>query len=610
MSITLKPLSIKLPLRYRFIISFTILIVFLMASVVLIVEGRLRHTYFTEARKRGESIARNLAAATATSLITYNYILLQQSAERAAKEGDIAYVIILDKEGRIAAYSGHPERQGQRLTDPLSKKASEQKGVVLQETRYGGFNVLDIAVPVFIEGSDERWGLIRIGLSLAGMEREILYTRLMLLLIGFFTILAGSIGSILLSRRITRPLEEFVKATLEVSRGNLEHRIDVNTGDEIEDLSGNFNRMVDEVLSQRRELEERFREIAYLKRYRDNILSSMTNGLLTLDNEGRIITINREGEEILGVDACNITGSDCALFCKDNPYFGDILKRAVDEGRGMRYREVNYRRGKDELILSLNINPLLDDRGGSLGMLVVFEDLTEIRAMEERMRHSDRLAAIGTIAASLAHEIKNPLTAIKTFVQLMPSKYGSETFRKRFNTTVPREINRMVEIIENLLDLSRKPKLKFSPININDVMKRSFDLYASEMERKGVRPHLTLNKDLPPVRGDMEYLTRAFLNLLINAIQAMPKGGEIYGHTSSESNGDGLFIHVTIRDTGIGMDDETARNLFNPFFTTKEKGTGLGLAIVKKIIEEHKGDIEVSSTPGKGSTFKIILPAL
>ncbi len=596
---------LRMPLRYRFVLSSTFLIVLLMILVTLIVENRQRETFFSEAKKRGESIARNLAAVSMGYLVSYNYIALKQNAERVTGE-DVVYVIILDKEGNVAAYSGRDDLQGKKLTDPVSLKAATAKGLLLQEAFYKekGVRVLDISYPVFMENSGQRWGVIRVGLSLEGMYADIRYTRGLLAFIAAFAILLGYGGSVFLARKITKPLEELVGATVEVAKGNLEHRIHLSTGDEIEELARNFNRMVDEILQHRKELEARLAEIASLKRYTDYVLASMSNGLLTVDREGVIVTVNRGCEEIIGVRKEEMVGKVFTTCFKDNPEFCKAIEDAVG-GNGSKRLEVSYRKGEEELILAFSATPLVDTEDKRIGTLVIFEDLTEIKALEERMRHADRLAAVGVIAASLAHDIQNPLTAIKTFVQLLPERADNPAFIERFNRTVPREVNRLSTIIENLLDLARKPRLTLTSVNLNDILQKTIELYTVEFDQRGVEVDFDPDPDLLHIKGDPEYLTRVFSNLLVNAFQAMPDGGRI---SISTGVGEGK-VFARISDTGVGMSEETAKNLFNPFYTTKERGTGLGLVTVKNIVEEHKGEITVESAPGKGTTFTIYFPA-
>ena len=219
------------------------------------------------------------------------------------------------------------------------------------------------------------------------------------------------------------------------------------------------------------------------------------------------------------------------------------------------------------------------------------------------------MAALGRLSASLAHEIKNPLSAIKTFVQLVPKKFDSPVFREKLNTTVPRELERINRLIDNLLQLTRKPRLKLPSVDLNEIVVQTLELYREEMEKNKVEFDATLKERMPRIQADAELLHRVFSNILLNAIQAMPQGGKVNISTQRTSLADkNGALQVAVQDTGFGMDEETVRRLFDPFFTTKEKGTGLGMANAKKIVEEHKGRIDVRSGPGKGTEVRVTFP--
>jgi signal transduction histidine kinase len=270
------------------------------------------------------------------------------------------------------------------------------------------------------------------------------------------------------------------------------------------------------------------------------------------------------------------------------------------------------------LTLSLNVSQLYDGEGHKIGLLISFEDMTEIKTLQEMMRRADRLAALGTVAAGLAHEIRNPLSTVKTFVQLVPQKAHTSSFLDKFSNLVPKELNRINNILENFLDLARKPKLKFAPLDINEIIEELADLYRTKIEHEGTSIAVSLHHEALTISGDYEYLKRAFSNLILNALQAMTQGGTLLIETAPltfNTNEESIIgveraIKVIFKDTGMGMDSETSKNIFNPFYSTKDKGTGLGLVIVQKIIEEHKGMIEVKSELRIGTTFTVILPAI
>jgi PAS domain S-box-containing protein len=597
-------------LQTRLILYSTLLILLLMGLVFLLVEKRQSETIEGEAKKRGMAIAQSLASVSTNALLTYSYVVLEQNAERVALEEDIAYVIIHDKENKVAAYSQHDEKQGMLLTDEISRKAVAAKDSLIQSTfiREKNVRLLDISIPVYIRESEEKWGTIRIGLSLERMYRQILKTRFNLLLLGLFAIALGVLGSIIFARRITQPISQLVKTTVSAAQGDLDQVIDIQTRDEIEELGRNFNHMIQQIRLHRNELENRLREITSLKAYNDNILSSMTNGLITIDLERRIVTLNEMAEGILEKRKENLAGLSLEEALGEKHPLSQILVQTLTHEEGIFHSEVELRRDGESLWLIASTSMLTDGDGKKIGALMVFQDITEIKALEEKLRHADRLAALGTLSAGLAHEIKNPLSAIKTFVQLLPQRFENPSFMDKFNITVPREIDRINQLVEDLLELTRKRIRPLVNLDVNNLILHAIDLHGEEMTKRKIAFEDKLDKTIPQIQGDPEKLYRAFSNIMINSIQAMPNGGKLF--ISSGQDQFSSKVKVIFRDTGVGMDEETLKNLFNPFFTTKEKGAGLGMALTHKIIEDHRGTIEVKSEKGKGSTFLLFLPVV
>ncbi len=525
-------------------------------------------------------------------------------------EEDIVYVIIHDKENKVAAYSEHDEKQGTVLTDEVSQRAMTAKEPLIQSTFYGEkkARILDISIPVYIKESEDKWGTIRIGLSLERMFGQILKTRFNLLLLGLFAIVLGILGSIFFAKRITQPISQLVETTVSAAQGNLDQVIDIRTRDEIEELGKNFNHMIQQIRLQRNELENRLREITSLKAYNDDILSSMTNGLITIDLEKRIVTLNERAEHILGKGREEIVGLSLEEALGERHPFLQMMTETLTHEKEIFHLEVELKREGESLWLMASTSLLTGGEGKKIGALVIFQDITEIKALEEKLRQADRLAALGTISAGLAHEIKNPLSAIKTFVQLLPKKFDNLSFMEKFNITVPREIDRINLLVEDLLELTRIRRRPWVNLDVNHLIVDVIDLHGEEMKKKHIVFEDHLDKTIPPIQGDAEKLYRAFSNLVINSIQAMPEGGSLW--ISSDQEDSRPMVKITFRDTGIGMDEETSKNLFNPFFTTKDKGVGLGLALTRKIIEDHRGTIEVMSAKGKGTTFILRLPVV
>lgn len=234
-------------------------------------------------------------------------------------------------------------------------------------------------------------------------------------------------------------------------------------------------------------------------------------------------------------------------------------------------------------------------------MAVAFENIQ----LYQQLVRSESLAALGTLAAGMAHEIKNPLASIKAMTQIMPENIGDQEFIGKYMEMIPRQLDRINHTVENLLKAGRAPKLERKSINVNVVLHEVLDLHVNLCQKQGVEIVRYLN-DLPPIFADPDQLQQVFVNLILNAVQAMPKGGklEVSGRVQNEQ------IIIQISDTGMGIPPDKLDKIFNPFFTLKEKGSGLGLFTAFRIVQEHGGVIEVKSQEGKGANFTIRLPGL
>jgi len=618
-------------LRSKLALWVVCLVVLLTATMMIVVDYRERKAIEAQVQKRGMTIARNLAAVNMNALMTYNYIQMEQHVGRLAGEEDLMYVIIFDREGRVAAHSRRSDLQGQYLVDPVSQEALRAMSPYIKVAG----SIVEVAIPVFPTGEPDKWGTVRVGISLKGMYREILRTRLAIVTLGIAAALIGCLAALILARRIILPLEKLRAGALAVAGGDLRHRIAVRSRDEIGELATTFNQMTDDLRAQQAalqaanaELDAQLIEVSTLERYNARILEAMTNGLVTLNMDGRIVKWNDMAARITGHLIGEVEGQLCQELFTSSPAFVRILldgvqKRAVCWDRSVFFVRPDGR----EVPLEINTSLLEDETGQSTGLLGIFRDLSLVHELEQRLRRADRLAAVGRMAASVVHEIRNPLTAIKNFVEMVPQRAQNPAFINRFRDIVPKEVARVNAIMEDLLDLSRPPRIVPRALHLHEIIERCLALYEHQATEHGITVVQELAPDLAPVRADPDYLLRALGNLTINAIQAMAPGGVLTIragnptplHTpapETTNRGDPVvperaqgFIFIAVADTGTGMTPDQLESLFTPFFTTKEKGTGLGLALTHKIIEEHQGYLRVESQLGVGSTFTILLPA-
>lgn len=236
------------------------------------------------------------------------------------------------------------------------------------------------------------------------------------------------------------------------------------------------------------------------------------------------------------------------------------------------------------------------------------ELFSETKRLEKQVRQAEKLASLGTLAARMAHEIKNPLVSIRTFAELLPSKFDDKEFREDFSSLALEEVERIDNLITRLLNFTRSRDYHLEVLSVEKLIEESLPLLYIQASKQNIEVKKDYLPDLPLIYGDKEELKQVFLNILINSVQSMPEGGKIFISTGKEEDKSQTFVKIFFSDTGGGIPKKHLYKIFDPFFTTRNKGSGLGLFISYKIIHEHYGDIQVRNLE-KGAEFCISLPA-
>jgi len=610
-------------LRAQLLLGTILVIVLVMTAVMVVADHRQRGGIVDEVERRGEALARSLAAISYGPLLLYNFTALEQNVVRMAAEHDVVYAVLLDADGKVAAHSRYPERVGLLLQGVVHERAAGAVEPLTQETvTSAGEAVYDFAVPVLVEG--RKWGTVRLGLSKRRMEDEIRRTRLELGGLTLVTLLLGSAAAALVARRIGRPVRQLAEGAAAISRGELNQRIEPTTADEIGRLAAAFNHMAAQLLQQRTALEEahaglrrQFEELADLKSYTDNILGSLTSGIVTIDLDGRVVTLNPTAELLTGFFRGEAAGRYCTELFAHTPELSDLLTETLASHAPIASVPLTLRRRNGTALpIEFSTAPLKGGEGKDLGVIGVFRDVTLLRQLESDLRRSDRLAALGTLAAGLAHEIKNPLMSLLTFSRHLERKFDDPNFRERFRSVVPRELERINGIVERLLELARPARMSFTLVRLPELLERALELYVDQFDDRRVEVVREYARDVPPIQADKDALYRVFVNLVANALDAMPGGGRLTVRAGWAGTGDPVpparwrptnRVKVEVADTGIGIEPSETDRIFNPFYTTRDSGTGLGLALAHKIVQDHGGVISFKSARGRGTTFTIVL---
>ncbi len=367
------------------------------------------------------------------------------------------------------------------------------------------------------------------------------------------------------------------------------------------------------------------RELEKSIAYRRNLIENSMDGILGCDEGETVVAFNRSMERMLGYRRAEVVGTaSLSLFFL--PGDREKLREALagethgGENRLFLYESTLVGQGGRQVPVQVSA-AVLTEGGKAAGSVFFFRDLREIRRLEQahadhaRILHQDKMISLGRLAASVVHEINNPLSGILNYLKLMGRILDrgplDEAYREKFRSyleLVTGETDRCSNIISSLLTFSRKSPPAFDEVRIDELLNRCMTLSGHKLELHGIRPTCAVDPGLPPVTGDLNQLQQCIINLVFNAVDAMPGGGEL---TLSGALGrDAGWVEISVADTGVGIGEENLSRIFEPFFTTKEEGygVGLGLSTVYGIMERHGGGVSVRSSPGKGAAFLLRLP--
>lgn len=361
------------------------------------------------------------------------------------------------------------------------------------------------------------------------------------------------------------------------------------------------------------ESEKLTKSLEDLGNFTESIVEIVQDGLITIDGSGKILYFNTAAQDILGYDRKRIIGKSL-----DSIFSAEDLKRIL----AGRFRAGEARVGKETTVKKLNGDKIsigtsaalfTDSDGNTQGHIITFKDLTEIHRMQEEILRMDRLASLGEISSGIAHEIRNPLAAIKTTAQALEEEMEPEDPKREFLSRIVKEIDRLDTMLRTFFSFAKPKRPMYVRCDIRDVVKEVLLLLGKDITNNKIEIVEKYAPDLPAVHGDFQQLQQVFLNLLLNSVEFMDPEREkkIFITAWEKKNSHKRrLLEVSLTDTGAGIDDEHINRIFDPFFTTTAKGTGLGLSITYRIVQRHGGTISVSSKLGKGTTFIINLPTI
>ena len=620
---------------------------------------------YEELLNHGRTVADMVSKNSEYGIYTENQESLLNIVGSLAGDGDLAYVSILNQTKRQLAHkSFKPSVQIPSFL--LHKNRGLTKQILHEEflNQKDGNRYVDISVPVmshahsglteiFLNKEDmteeKIIGYVQIGLTKEGFRKRIHQFLVSTLLFTSWIAILGVLSTLLITRRIALPIKRLKLATQEISEGKFDHSIEIETRDEISDLTGSFNHMLENLQNYRAQVEERNSELTIANqqmqqeiterrraeeamrkaeaRYR-SLFERIPLGLYRTAPSGQVLDANPALVKMLGYpdreSLLAINAGDAYTNPQDRIQWKALIER---EGGVRNYEKQLCRHDGTTIWVEENTQGVRDANGQVLFYEGSFKDITERkrveeekRTLEEQLRQSQKMEAIGQLAGGVAHDFNNLLTVISGYSQLSLSTLEKEDPLRESIEEIKKAAERAANLTRQLLAFSRRQMMEMKVLDLNASM-RDLD----KMLRRVIGEHLELvtlsADDLGRVKADPGQVEQVILNLAVNARDAMPSGGKLtietanvemdatYAHKHVALT-PGHYVMLSVSDTGVGMTPEVKERIFEPFFTTKEKGkgTGLGLSTAYGIVRQSGGDIWVYSEPGHGSTFKIYLP--
>ncbi|MEE9258281.1 MAG: ATP-binding protein [Nitrospinaceae bacterium] len=595
--------------------------------------------YYGHMEQKSQLHARNLE-----KLITRNQLylqdkrdILQRLVETKTEEYELGGVIVYDQQGQVVvSYANQSMPQNYTnldYADLIRDSMESESAAEMRSHTKGNYLVVVLPLKQIVEGKTSIWGYI---LTLSKIPKSTIikiegirdtyqdYKKqsflkipvtanyyitfiLITLLILFSAIWLG----FYMARGITVPIQQLAEGTRRVAEGDLNVKVNLRTGDEIGLLVDSFNTMTDQLKTNRKTLEEAHEnlkitniELDRRRYYTETILENIGAGVISLDKKGRITTLNTAAKRLLEAEDKEIIGFNY----KDafDPSFHEpirnMIKKMNEDRKENHEEQVDLTVGETNLTLLANIKFMRDDRKKYLGLLLVFEDITQLI-------QAQKIAAWQEVAQGIAHEIKNPLTPIQLNAQRLRKKYyeDKESFAKVFDESIriiTQEVEGMKDLLNQFLRFSRMPTPHPKLYSVHTIIDDVSSLYANH--EKGVIIIKNLDPQVNLLYIDPEQIRRVFINLFDNALDALDPDGliEITTYWDPENR----RVKIDFSDNGKGIHPPDQDKLFLPHFTTKKRGTGLGLAIVTRIINDHKGIIQVRSNEPKGTIFTLEFP--
>lgn len=600
------------------ILVFFIPVSLVLSFVVLFLMKQIVHTVLLkEIQKRVLTKAQDVAEALVDDVGYYEEFLLLPSLQMLKERLAADYALVLNNYGKVVAHTNVVER-GKTYEDAVTLETLRRSVPGSVTVNLDKRHILDVSFPILEKpqsGDDflladeknaekHRLGTLRVGIPFdetMRLENKIFFQQLIPVLIAIIISSSGLI--IFIMRTVLTPVSNLVAGVSEISHGDFGKTIPVLSGDEIGKLAHAFNGMSSALAS-----------TTVSKNYLDAILANMLDPLFVLNPDRSIKSANASTYKLFGYSENELIGSPVEqLFGREQKVlYEKLLERYWQPDTIIKDVELAFAAKSGEMIpVMFSSVPLKDEQGENTGIICVARDIRERRMLEARMLQSEKLSAVGQLAAGVAHEVNNPMGVILGFAQSLAKQVQQDTPFFIPVKSIEREALRCKNLVQNLLMFSRQTGPKTEVFEFNTVIGNALSLVQTQCRVKSVELIQEL-QECGEMQGDRNQVQQILINLCNNAVDAMSDGGQLQVRTALQKENGNSWIALEVKDSGVGIPETIREKIFEPFFTTKEpgKGTGLGLALVHEMVVKNSGVIDVKSEVGEGTVFTVRFPKL
>jgi len=598
----------RLTLRAREVLAMTTVVLLVVAVATVAHLASVARITLRAAADEGELLARQLfhqsSRVIAASRLTSPVALRRDPGIRALLEGmvgyshTVIYAAIVDPAGRAVVHS-NSAREGKTLPPRESLETVQAWGTLrVIGAMLGEPQVYEARLPMRI--GERPFATVRVGISTSLLRRELTQALVRSLALAAGALVVSVAVGLGAGRVLLRSLRRIAQGMERLARGEYGATVDLTRDDELGELAARVNRLGEQIRTDRSQWQSE-------KTQMEGIINSLEDSVIFLNPQRELVFCNQGAERVLNRRLEEMVGRPLeALLPGEHPLLPVVaeLFEAHQERRNLPLKVPWPDGGTRELAVS---SYLIQEGKRVGGSVLALKDLDPVRAVHSLVTYSQKLAALGRLTSGVAHEVKNPLNAMRIHLELLKTRLAGERPEVGENLDViAQEIQRLDRVVQGFLKFVRPQELRLVPVNLNALLVEVARLSAPEAAQNGSQIALDLAPHLPPAMGDAELLEQAYANLVTNAIQAMPGGGTVTLATRLLPE---EAIQVRVSDEGVGIPPEDLDKIFRLYYTTKPNGSGIGLSLVYRIIQMHDGHIDVESAVGQGTTMTLTLPA-